>query len=119
MNNQEFAEQLAEFLDITFKELDVPEIAEQIKDFLFENKLAVYNTREQLEGCSIEDVYNYYSIMLANNPDVEPIELTKEQAIWILDEADRINSKHEYPLGEYDFQEAIEKWLEEGCPDYE
>lgn len=118
MNNKEFANQVADYLFTN------SEYANHIKKvlplFLADNHLQVIDTRDSLLSFCVEDVichYDYYKKNLTSNQNI-PKKLNISQARYILNEANYINTKHEYGLDWNDIELAIANWIEAKCPDY-
>jgi len=119
MNNQEFANQIADYL---FTDEDYNNhVKEVLPLFLSKHNLQIIDTRDTLVSFCVEDVILHYEEFKNNNPTnlIDfPDKLTIEQARWILARADYNNSKHEDGLDWDEIELAIDEWLEEGCPDY-
>lgn len=117
MTNEEFAKKLINRLYsknyISWQE----SIELEITEFLQENNLQVINTKDQLLGYCVENVIDYYSQDLEHYQEKYgvdiPSELTREQAQYLLELADRLNSNHDLGFCWDDIHEAIEEWLKE------
>jgi len=117
MTNEEFAKKLISKLCsrnyISWQE----GIQGEVTQFLQENNLQVINTKDQLLGYCVEDVIIYYFQELEHYQEKYgsniPSELTREQSQYLLELADRLNSKHELTFCWDDIDEAIEEWLGE------
>jgi hypothetical protein len=116
MTNEEFIKALLSRLVIKNYINDQKGVQEEIAEFLQQNNLQVINTKDQLLDYYVENVIDYYddwrNCYQNKYGKNIPLELTKEQGQYLLELANRLNSRQALPDWD-DIYEAIEQWLGE------